>query len=608
MEYRRVKYRNRSAVLFSNITNAETLKYIQQIRTAERVRDGYIVFDDSGAGHREVAGIITFDGGIRQKQEQEKYRRKQMLLRERQKSDWEKYLDDTKEDREFADGVKKSILEKKQVHCPSASDFLMNHQKAGVLIAERFPKYAFFFDTGTGKTLLALQIIRNKIDSAGATFLVLCPKSIIQTAWLDDCTHFFPKTKLMPLDGNYTPKEYQMMHFRWGKANGTDYTAPPRFFFGGSAKERTEYAKSYIAAEAECFVVNPERFIRSPEEFIHIKTANGIKTVDGIIVDESARLKNPYSVLTRTLEKLSPELKYLYLLSGKPAPNRLAEYLPQIDLVAPKSIRPGLRGKVQAGETPAVRKEMTEVINCSSVTVAKKDCFDLPETTEVKRMIEMDPATAEKYAELKFQMRVELDATPAEERTTKNIIYVNHVLSLIAKLREFTGGFLYDEKEPLAVHEGKVKEVLDVLEDLGEEPLLIWCQYQYEIERLQAILQSEGYHVATAYSKTKDLNQSIYDFKEGRAQILIAHPRTLQYGVTLVNCCYALYYSTSYSYEEYYQSHDRIYRKGQSRPCTYIFLQCKDTIDTVMFETIMAKQSKTVMIEQAIKHIYDETD
>lgn len=109
--------------------------------------------------------------------------------------------------------------------------------------------------------------------------------------------------------------------------------------------------------------------------------------------------------------------------------------------------------------------------------------------------------------------------------------------------------------------------------------------------------------VVTAYGETENKNKSINDFKTGSAQYIIAHPNTLKYGVTFTNCSYAIYYSISYSFEEYYQSHDRIYRKGQSRPCTYIFLNAKNTIDEIMFETIMGKKSRAEFREKVLKHL-----
>ncbi|HDH07499.1 MAG TPA: hypothetical protein ENG89_00570, partial [Candidatus Moranbacteria bacterium] len=42
------------------------------------------------------------------------------------------------------------------------SGFLLSHQKKAPNIAEKMPKYCFFFDTGTGKTISALEVIKQK--------------------------------------------------------------------------------------------------------------------------------------------------------------------------------------------------------------------------------------------------------------------------------------------------------------------------------------------------------------------------------------------------------------------------------------------------------------
>ena len=153
------------------------------------------------------------------------------------------------------------------------------------------------------------------------------------------------------------------------------------------------------------------------------------------------------------------------------------------------------------------------------------------------------------------------------------------------------------------VHKAKIDELLNIIQELGAEQAIIWAQFKYDIYRLSNELQNLGYSVATAYSETVDVNQSIHDFKSGKVQFLIAHPKTLQYGVTLVNCSYAIYYSLSYSFEEYYQSHDRIYRKGQTKACTYIFLNSVNTIDEIMYEVIMNKNSITDVNESFLKHL-----
>ena len=117
------------------------------------------------------------------------------------------------------------------------------------------------------------------------------------------------------------------------------------------------------------------------------------------------------------------------------------------------------------------------------------------------------------------------------------------------------------------------------------------------------MLQSKGKSVSTAYSETNNLDESIRQFKHGETQYMIAHPKTLKFGVTFVQCTYAIYFSRSYDFEEYYQSHDRIYRKGQVNKCTFIKLIAEDTIDEIIDSVIDDKGDAALLIERMIKKL-----
>ena len=72
------------------------------------------------------------------------------------------------------------------------SPFLRNYQKDIVRKALNCGSYGIFAETGTGKTLISLEIAShyNKI-------VVLCPLSVIETAWIDDCHKFYPNKKIV---------------------------------------------------------------------------------------------------------------------------------------------------------------------------------------------------------------------------------------------------------------------------------------------------------------------------------------------------------------------------------------------------------------------------
>ena len=77
------------------------------------------------------------------------------------------------------------------------SDWLWPHQCLGIELAQVNRRYAFFYDTRTGKTLMALKIMYDALKTGRAKrCLVVCPSAIIQ-AWLGDAAEHFPELKVV---------------------------------------------------------------------------------------------------------------------------------------------------------------------------------------------------------------------------------------------------------------------------------------------------------------------------------------------------------------------------------------------------------------------------
>ena len=175
-------------------------------------------------------------------------------------------------------------------------------------------------------------------------------------------------------------------------------------------------------------------------------------------------------------------------------------------------------------------------------------------------------------------------------------------LAQMMKLREMATGFYIDDtKQVYSMSENKLNALMKLLRELGKNQVVIWCNFVYEIECLEKALTDRGYSVVTAYSKSKNLDESIQKFKKNEVQVIIANPQTLKYGITFVNCKYAIYNSLSYSYDDYYQSRDRIYRYGQKSECTYYHLLSEDTIDEQIFRCLQNKHNNSIIFEKLIK-------
>ncbi|NNG66448.1 DEAD/DEAH box helicase [Caldanaerobacter subterraneus] len=492
------------------------------------------------------------------------------------------------------------VIELKNNMDKLSDPYLMKHQVLVREIARIYDKYAFFLDTGTGKTIAALSIIK---DNPHIKWLIIAPKSIIKTAWLNDLENYYPEFKLLPVLSKKDMTKAKLREF----------------------SKKWNIKIEELFEKADGYITNPENFKNNVELF---------KNCEGLIFDESSLLKDPKSEITRKtlafgkgyvektikgdgkktkkeLVKISNGLKKIYILSGTPAPNNYMEFWAQMTLIDESLFGSSFYAfrnryfysygykNYQWDYKRGAKQAIMERVERKALFITKEECLDLPEKTYIIREVTMPAKAMEYYRRMEEEKFVELgDGTS---------IKAPNVLSSLMKLRQITSGFIIDNENELnMIHKAKLEELMNVLEEIENKQVIIWIQFKNEVETIKMALEAKGKTVVTAYSETKDVNESIEKFKSGEAQYIIAHPKTLKFGVTFTNCTYAVYYSLSYSLEEYQQSHDRIYRKGQTKPCTFIFLLVPDTIDYVCYSVVHEKKDITREIIRYSKQIGKE--
>lgn len=419
------------------------------------------------------------------------------------------------------------------------SDFLYEHQKESVNKALNEEGYGLFLDTGCGKTLCGLEIAKH----LGKT-LVLCPLSIIETAWIDDCHKFYPELKIVNCWGN-------------------------------SKEERL----SALNSIADIYVMNYETFKI---------LKNNIRGMDFqcMIVDESSVMKNMKSQITTDILSCVDYIPRRYVLSGCPTPNHNSEIFPQI-----KFCNSDIFGNNYLGfqatyfhqdlqnphiwyQTQDDKDRFYKRLSDVSVFVNKEDCIDLPEKLFLVKEFDLGKDQRRYYNDIVHDIRQHINEWSKFEFTAK-----------LMKLREVVSGFVIQKDGGITDFDtAKDKLLEDTLSEIGNNQVIIWCQFIHEIERL-----AQKYDGVALTSKTKDRDNIIRQFKDGDIKLLFAHPKLLGKGVTFTNCTYNIYYSLSFSYEEFKQSQDRIHRIGQQNKCTYIILQGKDTIDCIIYNCLQRK-------------------
>ena len=433
------------------------------------------------------------------------------------------------------------IVEEKKTIYYQTSNFLRKYQKDIVNKALNHEGYGIFMDTGTGKTVCALEIAKH----LGKT-LVLCPLSVIETAWIDDCHKFYPDLKIVNC---------------WGE----------------NRKQR------YKALET-----NSDVYVMNYESFKILKNKIAKMNFKCMVVDESSVMKNMSAQITSEILSMIDIVPRRYVLSGTPNPNSNLELFPQMKFVLPDLFGSSFYGWQATYfhqdmadphkwyQTQEDKERLFSRLSEGSVFLKKEECIDLPPKIFQIREYTMCKEQEEYYMDMVNNIRDNINQWSKFEFTAK-----------LMKLREILSGFVINKDNTISEFKSSKTEVLkQAIEEIGDKPIIVWCQFQYEIETL-----AKEFDGVALTSKTKDRNQIIRDFKDGKIHLLFTHPKLLGKGLTFTNCTYNIYYSVSFSYEEFAQSQDRIHRIGQDNRCTYIILQARNTIDETIYKCLRRKKN-----------------
>lgn len=419
------------------------------------------------------------------------------------------------------------------------SPFIYDFQKKIVNTALNCGSYGIFSETGTGKTVMALEIAAhyNKV-------LILCPLSVIETAWIDDCHKFYPGMSIVSV---------------WADSR--------------------EGRRKLLWQDSHIKVMNYDTY-----KILQYEIPNF--GFDCMIVDESSVMKNMNAQITSAIMQMMFVVPHKFVLSGCPTPNHNSEIFPQMKFVDSEVFGNNYYGFLaryfhQDMANPHVWYQTDEDkdryfsrLSEKSVFLRKDECLDLPDKVFEVRQFNLSDEQQSAYDSFVCDIRTHINEWSKFEFTAK-----------LMKLREIASGFIIQKDQSVVDFSSSKKALLkSVLEEIGNQPVVVWCQFTHEIETLAAEFGGAG-----LTSATPNRDEIIRDFKEGRINLLFTNPKLVGKGLTFTNCTYSVYYSLSFSYEDFKQSQDRIHRIGQGSKCTYIILQARDTIEEKIYACLQNK-------------------
>lgn len=430
------------------------------------------------------------------------------------------------------------------------------HQVKAFNFARHQKSCALFLDQGLGKTFVIAHLIEDKIaNNIIKKALIVCPRSVINAAWMSDINKF---TNLKAIS----------LHDK-------------------SSKKRAELFKE----EADVYIINFEGVNNFMDE---------IKDLDiqMLVVDESSKCKSYKTKISKNLSMVARRCEYKVIASGTPAPNSPLELWPQYAILD-QGRTLGVNffkfrsefctqfgfGGFQWNCNKENRERIKSLISHKTIRFKKEDCLDLPPQTFIKREVQLSDEQEKHYNDMAEKMIAEL----AEGVISKAEIAVTQII----RFQQITSGFLKSVEgvELDFKTNPKLAELNSLVEEIGpnKNKIIIWARFKHDIRNICKDMAKYG--VVDLFGETKNKDENIDQFKNNDdVRILVAHPASAAHGLTLTEANYAIYYSMDYSLEYYQQSVDRIHRIGQDKKTFYYHLISPNTIDEAIMKALVKKE------------------
>ena len=410
---------------------------------------------------------------------------------------------------------------KHQIHTAS---FLTLHKKAFC-----------FNEQGTGKTASAIWA-SDYLMNLGVVerVLIICPLSIMDSAWREDLFEFAPH------------RTVAIAH--------------------GSAKKRKEIIKS----RKEFTIINYDGVAIVIDDLVKCN-------YDLVIVDEATHYKNAQTTRWKKLNRIVKDCDpWLWMMTGTPASQSPVDAFGLAKLVNPKNI-PSFFSTFKeqvlfrvSQFTWKPRENAVDIVHKAlqpAIRFTKKECLDLPEMVYVKRKVELTPQQSRYYKRLKDQMVM---SVLGEEISAVNAaVHLNKLLQISA------GGVYTDSGEAIAFDITNRYKVLKEVINESSQKVLVFVPFKHVIQIVRDALikdniTTEVIDGSVSSTKRTDIFKKFQTNSD--PQVLVIQPQAAAHGVTLTRASTIVWWGPTSSLETYSQANARIHRSGQTHKCTVVQL------------------------------------
>lgn len=448
---------------------------------------------------------------------------------------------------------------------------LKNYQVTGVKWLLQNPFAGIFLDPGLGKTLIVLLAF-HLLKKAGYVdwLLVVAPKNPLHQVWPEEVKKWGFEFKVGMLHG---PKK-----------------------------------DDAIKDKADIYLVSYDGL-----EWLHERMELLTTRGTGMLVcDESTKIKHLRSKRHQFLDAIVQCFGRRAILTGTPIPNGYDDLFGQIK-VLDLGKRLGrfrsdyrTRFMTQLSESYMSRKfvpknkeavkKIEEAIRDICLRFSDRD-LGLKKWNSHTIKVQLPLTAREVYTRLEVGMVAKL---------IEGTVQANNPGVLTSKLRQVASGGVYIENELRVVksikqlHDAKTDAVEDLIDELGDKPLMVVYEFEHDLQRLRARF-GDIPAIKGKVSVKKGL-EIMRSFNEGKVPLLAAQESAVALGLNLQKACSNIcWYTITWNLENYIQAIKRVHRQGQKNNVHVYHIVADDTVDERVMSVIQGKNKTQRALLDALR-------
>jgi len=497
-------------------------------------------------------------------------------------------------------------------------------QRAGIDFLAHSRRVLLTDEMGTGKTVQTIRTLAAHAANGENPFpaLVVAPNNMKGT-WRKEFGMWWPGVEVVVMDGGRIQRLAQIKKVAEGKAHvlvvnwealrGHSKLAP----YGATRLKHCIVCDPALRGDPEVEKRHKQHTCeRCPRELNNIPWTT-------IIADEAHKAKSPKAKQTRALWALATDAtKFRYALTGTPIASEPQDLWSSLHFIDPKSWPTRSKyidrwclqsfspfgGMTVIGLKPETKDEFFAITDPHVRRMPKSLVLtQLPPKTYSTRYVDMSPKQKKAYETMRDDMVAQIDDAGGGER----LVAVNP-LTQLTRLSQFsssyaeivqvpvkdpsTGVEMMESKVQLTEPSNKIDALLDILEELGDKPVVVFAQSRQLIELASIRLEKHSIeHVKIVGGQTSDKRQANIDrFQNGEVRAVLATVGAGGVGITLTRADTCIFLQRSWSMIDNTQSEDRVHRIGAEvhEAVTIVDIVTEGTIEEGQRDALNAKTDR----------------